>query len=175
MRESLLPATAVTRISVARSDLENSFHTARVKLRLSPEMTAASGAGGEADEIGSKPDIGIGMSEAGTKLDVPRTWPKLRFVAKSRHRHISRQQITDHRSPLTFQPSEGSLGLPPSRHTCRRRGGRPLADRPRKRKSRASSVKPPSRAICRCLVSQYSGGQGSDDARPIAIQARPSS
>jgi len=28
MRESLLPATAVTRINVARSGLKNSFHTA---------------------------------------------------------------------------------------------------------------------------------------------------
>ncbi len=72
-RESLLPATAVTRINVARSGLENSFYTAWVISGSLTVVTRTSAPGSEADEIGDKADLAFEMSGPGQNQKAPRS------------------------------------------------------------------------------------------------------
>jgi len=76
VREPLLPATAVTRINVARLGLENSFYTAWVMSRHSARLPGTSAPGGEADVIAAKADIAPRMSAIRGKADV---WRDRRF------------------------------------------------------------------------------------------------
>ena len=54
----------------------------RVRLRRSPGVPPTSGAGGEADEIGAKVDIGARTAAIEGKADVSATWPRLPVLAR---------------------------------------------------------------------------------------------
>ncbi len=62
------------------------------RVRNGPSATSSgrSAAGGEADEIGAKADIGAGMSAVRGKADVPATWPGSPLLARRRHSPASK-------------------------------------------------------------------------------------
>ncbi len=57
----------------------------RVNMRQSPGVPPTSGAGGRAEAIGWKADIGQRMSALGGGADVLAAWPESPLLAKRRH------------------------------------------------------------------------------------------
>ncbi len=56
-----------------------------VRPRHSAALPGTSVVGGEADQIGAKADVQVGMSAVGGRADVPATWPLLPGVANNGH------------------------------------------------------------------------------------------
>ncbi len=74
---------AVTRINVARSRLQNSFHTAWVTSGPRAGPPRRSAPGGQADEIGGKADVAAQTSAVGGRADLPRPKPEQLLLARS--------------------------------------------------------------------------------------------